>query len=611
MAKPPRPEPTAAELLKSHAAALRGIPDMGVSVGEAGCFAGQSIVRAIELGAFQGGPRDIWLPRLRERPAQPKRPGSPDPHLSVFAEAEGLARAELGLPRTPPDVSIKVSFGIVADVLGDEAERLDNRESARAARTPTHLKIVPSEVISHAFRNVAHAFAAIRREWIKGDAEQFRLLGAGFESSSTGYSEIMIGKARSEVARIHAALKDGPDLIAQVLPHCDPSLRDEIQRMISLLNLHAVLPDRYGEETERWRQTWPTTGLDAAMDELLPKVRAAADRLVLDGDPILLSREWLDGYVFRLGEADRTRHLPGATRADYLKTLAWANDPQRDLLHKALDMVLARMKAHPAPPYSAEVLLVGYDGIMQIPVDMRLSQRFAERLHAWLDRAASFLSIGVLARAGPTAEVAGQQIAETGVLPSTPKAVAEQFVFKLDGTHWRVAFEGVSGTFDDLAGMRYIATLLERAGEARSMPAVELASRTTSASVTHSKQAVLDQEAKRAFEADLARLAREIQQAEDSSDEPRQRRLTEERDALLGELKAATGLAGHDRSLGPKNPGESARTAVSQALRRAYTRFRDATSSLERLAAHLEAAIKVESASYAYRPDVPAPKWQF
>jgi hypothetical protein len=99
---------------------------------------------------------------------------------------------------------------------------------------------------------------------------------------------------------------------------------------------------------------------------------------------------------------------------------------------------------------------------------------------------------------------------------------------------------------------------------------------------------VLDEQAKAAFKSRLARLAREIDDADAAGSPGRAKTLRSERDALIRELTAATGLGGRDRRLGDE--AERARKTVS-------ARVRDALAKIERvhpeLATHLRSALRM------------------
>lgn len=138
--------------------------------------------------------------------------------------------------------------------------------------------------------------------------------------------------------------------------------------------------------------------------------------------PIGYAREWLDGYEFRLQEADRARHYPNATQDDYRTMLAWADDPKQDRCHKALEVMLDRIRQHPHPPYSPEVLVLEYQRLFDLPVHARLRAGFADRFRAWIDRAETFLTIGAPAST-----------------PSAPTAHAPELPAKLESPTERVS----------------------------------------------------------------------------------------------------------------------------------------------------------------------------
>ena len=110
---------------------------------------------------------------------------------------------------------------------------------------------------------------------------------------------------------------------------------------------------------------------------------------------------------------------------------------------------------------------------------------------------------------------------------------------------------------------------------------------------------VLDEQAKAAFKSRLDDLAREIDDADTAGSPDQAQALRSERDALIRELAAATGLRGRDRRLGDET--ERARKTVS-------ARVRDALSKIERvhpeLAMHLRAALRMGTVC-SYTPDKP------
>lgn len=137
--------------------------------------------------------------------------------------------------------------------------------------------------------------------------------------------------------------------------------------------------------------------LDPDHDEQMARATWSRERLAAFDpaeNPLKTAQAWLEGYAFRLSEAERSRHYPNATEADYRKMLHWADDPAQDRQHEALDLLLGRIRQHPNPPYTPEVLLVEYAALFRIPVYARLRDNFPERMRAWFDRVETYLSIG-------------------------------------------------------------------------------------------------------------------------------------------------------------------------------------------------------------------------
>src|SRR5262249_11661084 len=91
--------------------------------------------------------------------------------------------------------------------------------------------------------------------------------------------------------------------------------------------------------------------------------------------------------------------------------------------------------------------------------------------------------------------------------------------------------------------------------------------------------------------------------AEAAGDEHAAVRAGEERDALMRELRAATGIGGRRRALA--DPGERARKAVSGRIRESINKLRE---SLPALARHLDDAIATGTWC-AYRPAQPV-RWR-
>ena len=107
---------------------------------------------------------------------------------------------------------------------------------------------------------------------------------------------------------------------------------------------------------------------------------------------------------------------------------------------------------------------------------------------------------------------------------------------------------------------------------------------------------VLDRQALAAYRQRLAGLDEELAEAQEWHDTERASRLRAEKDFLVRELAAATGLGGRPRQLGSES--ERARLNVTRAIRTAIARIRDRAPDV---AAHLDQAVRTGTRC-SYRP---------
>ena len=98
---------------------------------------------------------------------------------------------------------------------------------------------------------------------------------------------------------------------------------------------------------------------------------------------------------------------------------------------------------------------------------------------------------------------------------------------------------------------------------------------------------ILDQQARTAYRQRLTGFDEELAEAEAWHDTERASRLRAEKDFLVRELAAATGLGGRPRRLGAES--ERARLNVTRAIRSAIARIRDRAPAA---AAHLDRAVR-------------------
>jgi tetratricopeptide (TPR) repeat protein len=246
------------------------------------------------------------------------------------------------------------------------------------------------------------------------------------------------------------------------------------------------------------------------------------------------------------------------------------------------------------------------------------------------ERAAGLLAaaLGTARRLGMTvfAERAGQDVARargdsrTGQAPPPGAKAAEGTaswpVFRREGEYWSIAFAGEAFRLKDVKGLHYLAQLLRHpgrefhvldlaaagqgagAGGARAGPAREDGLHRDRLSGTGP---MLDEQAKAAYRARLRELEEELAEATSWADPVRATRAREEMQFLAGELAAAVGLGGRDRTAG--SPAERARVSITKAVKIALARIRAHSPAL---AGHLDATIHTGTFC-CYTPDPRAP----
>jgi len=162
---------------------------------------------------------------------------------------------------------------------------------------------------------------------------------------------------------------------------------------------------------------------------------------------------------------------------------------------------------------------------------------------------------------------------------ATPDKPA-RVVLRRQGDTWTVSYAGQEAHLPDLKGLHDLAALVDTPGRPVHVMRLLTGEPPTA---TVGADAVLDASARAAYRQRLAELDAE---ADRYHDPHRAERARLERDALLHELAAATGLGHRDRRLGDAT--ESARKTVS-------SRIRDALRRIERvhpaLARHLDSSV--------------------
>ena len=150
-----------------------------------------------------------------------------------------------------------------------------------------------------------------------------------------------------------------------------------------------------------------------------------------------------------------------------------------------------------------------------------------------------------------------------------------------DGAGWLVGYDGATFALPDLKGLRYLRELARHPGA--DVAALDLAAAGQGGAVLAESPAgeVADARALAAYRRRLRDIDAELDEARDWADEARVTRLGLEREALLREVGAATGLAGRRRRFGSAD--ERARVAVRKAISAALARVAQQDAALARL----------------------------
>jgi predicted ATPase len=162
---------------------------------------------------------------------------------------------------------------------------------------------------------------------------------------------------------------------------------------------------------------------------------------------------------------------------------------------------------------------------------------------------------------------------------------------------WHIEFGGTSVHAPDLKGFWHIRELVARPHQP--VPALSLIGAERNEPVASADAGpMLDRHALREYRQRLRELDDELDAAAMRSDTARQHDLNAERDALIAELKRATGLGGQPRRSG--SPAEKARLNVTRTIRHAIA---DLAARAPELATHLDESI-VTGVSCCYEPRV-------
>jgi len=171
------------------------------------------------------------------------------------------------------------------------------------------------------------------------------------------------------------------------------------------------------------------------------------------------------------------------------------------------------------------------------------------------------------------------------------------------GSGWLAGTVGSTFDLPDLKGLYYLRELLRRPGTEISSLRLSAAAPGHAGTVAPETDTgeVADAQALAAYRQRLIDIDADLDEAESWSDQGRLDRLRAEREALLDELRTATGLGGRHRRF--TSAGERARSAVRKAIASALGHIADRDPALARL---LQDTIRT-GASCRYDPDPARP----
>jgi hypothetical protein len=184
----------------------------------------------------------------------------------------------------------------------------------------------------------------------------------------------------------------------------------------------------------------------------------------------------------------------------------------------------------------------------------------------------------------------------TELLEQTSRAEpTERATLHPEGGLWRVEYAGRSLHVPDMKGLWHLRELLSRPRE-QVLALSLLAAPSEEAVPVSDAGPQIDREALRQYRRRLAELDEALDAAEAHHDVAKHARRTAEREALLAEIKRATGLGGKPRRAG--SPTEKARLNVTRTIRHAINYL---SANAPELAAHLDESL-VTGVHCCYQP---------
>jgi tetratricopeptide (TPR) repeat protein len=413
------------------------------------------------------------------------------------------------------------------------------------------------------------------------------LLEMGDPAASTALVEIedLAAKTRQPVLGYLArSRRDGWDAMVG-----DPGVQDRIAESFELATRLEV-PDGFGVYVTQLvtidvARTDAPTAIKSRQEQiggrLMPPDYLVEERsmeLLADGDPDAAAALLSAAPPPQLRTLFRWRALAAAA---FGVEAGWRSGAT-DVCSRAYDYLL---------PHAGELIVIGGGVSVVGPVDLYLglAADTLGRRDLALHHLTAALERARVLGARPWTQRLTRLLADL----SGPDSTAA--TFRPEGDVWRLEYAGTTAHLPDNKGLRDLATLLGNAGQP--ITAIVLAGGSPE-QVTGSDP-VLDDAAKAAYRRRIEALDATISEARDDGDEARLEAAEDERDAILSELRHATGLAGRSRRLG--DPGERARSTVTARIKDAMRRIEAVHPDL---ATHLSGSVRT-GRSCVYQPTEP------
>jgi hypothetical protein len=250
-------------------------------------------------------------------------------------------------------------------------------------------------------------------------------------------------------------------------------------------------------------------------------------------------------------------------------------------------------------PYQGRLVVWGGANTVTGPVDYYLG-----RLAACLGRAGDAArhldeAIALAERVGALPWLAAARAARADTTNAEP---GTEWQLCRDAQDWRLDAGTESVRLRDTRGVRYLRTLLR--SPRQEIAALDLVSGSAGLAAPVD-DAVLDETARVAYQQRLRYLEDELDAADRAGDADRAARAQAERDAVVAELRRATGLSGRRRS--HSNEAERARVNATRAL---WATVSQVESAAPLAGAHLRASLR-SGRHFRYQPAPGGPaRWQ-